>query len=130
MMLKGIVDKRNNIGRGTSVVLISSIAASINSKGETLYNSSKAAIISLVSTVAKEYLGNEIRVNCVSPSMIETPMTISSLELPDYQDNTQSQYPFGFGEPNDVANVIAFLLSDKAKFISGQNYIIDSGGVL
>ena len=38
-------------------------------------------------------------------------------------------YPFGFGEPVDVANLAIFLLSDKAKFISGQNYVVDSGGV-
>jgi NAD(P)-dependent dehydrogenase (short-subunit alcohol dehydrogenase family) len=39
-------------------------------------------------------------------------------------------YPFGYGDPSDVANVVVFLLSEKAKFISGQNYVIDSGGVI
>ena len=64
--------------------------------------------------------------------MIETPMThnpeVQGLEL--NQNINSEMYPFGWGEPNDVANMIVYLLSDKAKYISGQNYIIDSGGVL
>ena len=47
-----------------------------------------------------------------------------------YEESQAHLYPFGFGEPNDVAGMIVYLLSDKAKFISGQNYVIDSGGVL
>ena len=47
-----------------------------------------------------------------------------------YEESQKNLYPFGFGEPNDVANMIVYLLSDKSKFISGQNYVIDSGGVL
>ena len=66
------------------------------------------------------------------PSMITTPMTtsVSGIETIDEAKENKDTYPFGWGEPNDVANMVAFLLSDKAKFISGQNYIIDSGGVL
>ena len=70
--------------------------------------------------------------NCVLPSMIKTPMTIDEFSTLTgvTEDMQATTYPFGWGEPNDVANMIVYLLSDKAKFISGQNYVIDSGGVL
>jgi NAD(P)-dependent dehydrogenase (short-subunit alcohol dehydrogenase family) len=63
--------------------------------------------------------------------MIKTPMTIPVEDLDANKADIESGlYPFGWGEPNDVANMIVYLLSDKAKFISGQNYVIDSGGAL
>ena len=74
---------------------------------------------------------NGVRINAVLPSMIKTPMTLQVEDLDDNKADIESGlYPFGWGEPNDVANMIVYLLSDKAKFISGQNYVIDSGGVL
>ena len=74
-----------------------------------------------------------MRINCVLSSMILTPMAknADTMVFSDYAKIIQTlSYPFGFGEPNDVANMICYLLSDKARFISGQNYIIDSGGVV
>ena len=51
-------------------------------------------------------------------------------DIKDFVDNRMDSYPFGLGQPDDVANMIVYLLSDKAKFLSGQNYVIDSGGVI
>ena len=133
MMIKSIGDKRNNVGLGTSIVTISSIDAILNSKGQSVYGASKAALSASVKALSRELTQqNGVRINAVLPSMIKTPMTILS-DMPDTvkSDFENKQiYPFGWGEPNDVANIIVYLLSDKAKFISGQNYIIDSGGVL
>lgn len=132
MMIKGIADKRNNVSGGstyTSIVCVSSIDAILNSRGQSIYVGTKSALSASIKTISKEIAQNDIRINCVLPSMIKTPMTAAaaagySLYVDKYE------YPFGWGEPNDVANMICFLLSDKAKFISGQNYIIDSGGVV
>lgn len=129
MMIKGIADKRNNIGKGTSIVCVSSIDAILNSRGQSIYVGTKSSLSASIKTISKEIAQNNIRINCVLPSMIKTPMTAAaaagySLYVDKYE------YPFGWGEPNDVANMICFLLSDKARFISGQNYIIDSGGVI
>lgn len=130
-MAKGMTDKRNIIGEGTSLVFISSIDAFYNSKGQCIYGGTKAALSATMKAVAKEIAPNGIRVNCVLPSIIKTPMTQGIEDLPLNKELLETgRYPFGFGEPNDVANMIVYLLSDKAKFISGQNYVIDSGGVL
>ncbi len=125
-MIKGVADKRNNIGLGTSIVVISSIAALARDKGHIAYSGSKSALLASIKCISKEIIGKGLRINCVSPSNIKTP--INNIE--GYEESQKELYPFGFGEPNDVANMIVYLLSDKAKFISGQNYIIDSGGVL
>lgn len=132
MMIKSIGDKRNNIGLGTSIVTISSIDAILNSKGQSVYGASKAALSASVKALSRELTQqNGVRINAVLPSMIKTPMTIPLEDLDANKADIESGlYPFGLGNPNDVANMIVYLLSDKAKFISGQNYVIDSGGVL
>ena len=132
MMIKSIGDKRNNVGLGTSIVTISSIDAILNSKGQSVYGASKAALSASVKALSRELTQqNGIRINSVLPSMIKTPMTIPVENLDANKADIESGlYPFGWGEPNDVANMIVYLLSDKAKFISGQNYVIDSGGAL
>lgn len=132
MMIKSIGDKRNNVGLGTSIVTISSIDAILNSKGQSVYGASKAALSASVKALSRELTQqNGVRINAVLPSMIKTPMTLQVEGLDDNKADIESGlYPFGWGEPNDVANMIVYLLSDKAKFISGQNYVIDSGGVL
>lgn len=132
MMIKSIGDKRNNVGLGTSIVTISSIDALLNSKGQSVYGASKAALSASIKALSRELTQqNGVRINAVLPSMIKTPMTLQVEDLDDNKADIESGlYPFGWGEPNDVANMIVYLLSDKAKFISGQNYVIDSGGVL
>lgn len=132
LMTKGIADKRNNIGNGISVVCISSIDAKFNSKGQCVYGGSKAALSASMKAISREVSAFGIRINCLMPSMITTPMTIEVAESDFNQATAQNKdvYPFGWGEPEDVANFVVFLLSDKSKFISGQNYIVDSGGVL
>ena len=125
--IKGLTDRRNNIGSGCSMVVLSSIDALISTKGQCLYSGSKAALKASMQTVAKEIAQQGIRLNLLSPSMIKTPMTeLSNLNI---NDAIGDKYPWGWGEPSDVANFIIYLLSEKAKFISGQNYVVDSGSV-
>lgn len=129
MMIKAMTDKRNNIGKGTSIVCVSSIDALLSSRGQSIYAGTKSALSTSSTSISKEIVQNNIRINCVLPSLIKTPMTAAAAAgYSLYAD--KCEYPFGWGEPNDVANMICFLLSDKAKFISGQNYVIHSGGVV
>lgn len=131
MMIKAITDKRNSIGKGTSIVCISSADAFFGTRGQNVYGATKAALSLSIKAISKEVTPLGMRINCVLPSMIQTPMTQDSdaVVFSEYANIIQTMsYPFGFGEPNDVANMVCFLLSDKAKFISGQNYVIDSGG--
>ena len=119
-LAKGMADKRNNIGAGTSMVFLSSAAAYISDKGHLAYAGSKAALCAAVKSMAKEYAKNKIRMNCILPSNIRT-----SKSPQEYIDSQIQQYPMGFGEPIDVAELAAFLLSKEASWITGQNYVLD-----
>ena len=119
-MTKAFGDRRNTIGKGTSVVLISSAAAVIASRAMSDYCGAKAALSHSAHCVAKELAPHGIRVNCVLPADITTPMTLADPDI-----LASKNYPMGVGEVVDVANLVAFLLSDKAKWITGQNYVLD-----
>lgn len=125
-MIKGFADKRNNVGAGTSIVAIASISALARDKGHLSYAGSKAALIASLKSISREVIERGIRLNCVSPSNVKTPINMAE----GYEESQKHLYPFGFGETKDVSDMIIYLLSDKAKFISGQNYVIDSGMVV
>ena len=124
-LAKGFADRRVNNGKGSAVVAIASIAANIAEKGQIAYAGSKAALSASMKAIARELSSQQIRVNTVSPSMIATPMLGDGSS--DYYQEMSQKYPFGFGKPEDIANMIVFLLSDKSKWITGQNYILDCG---
>ena len=120
---KGFGDRRNNVGRGASVVFISSIAAISTDRGMATYAGAKAALISSAKVMARELASQGIRVNCVSPSDIITPM----IKETEDTRTIETFYPLGAGQVSDVANMVVFLLSDKAHWLSRQNYIVDCG---
>lgn len=131
MMTKGLLDRRNNVGKGASFVYLSSLDAFVSTRGQTLYAGSKAALSATIKGMAREVAFRGIRMNSLLPSMIKTPMTTSA-ESDKYgaKEVVDDQHPFGWGRVEDVANFAVFLLSDKAQFLSGQKYIVDSGGML
>lgn len=122
-MAKGIADRRNNVSGQTSCVFIASASALLADKGHCSYAGTKAALVASCRTLAKELTAQRLRVNTVSPTVIRTPMTITEGE--EYEKSQIAKYPLGFGEVSDVANLVVFLLSDKAKWITGQNYVVD-----
>lgn len=122
-MLKGMSDRRNNVAGKTSCVLIASASALLADKGHCSYAGSKAALVTSCRTLAKELTVQRLRVNTVSPTVIRTPMTTS--EGGEYEQSQIAKYPMGFGEVSDVANLVVFLLSARAKWITGQNYVVD-----
>lgn len=122
MMTKAFCDKRIHDGSGSAIVAISSIASVVQAAGMTSYAGAKAALVASLKSIAKEVAPLGVRINSVSPAMVNTPMAKGTDDLTDVNAH---HYPFGFAEPEDVANMIAFLLSEKAKWISGQNYVMD-----
>jgi NAD(P)-dependent dehydrogenase (short-subunit alcohol dehydrogenase family) len=122
-MLKGFLDRRLNVGPGAAAVMLSSAAAALRDRGHTAYSGSKSALSSSCACIAKEIAPAGIRVNCLLPSVIATPMTEAMASFSKGEPG--HKYPLGLGEVSDVANLAAFLLSDKAKWITGQNYILD-----
>ena len=132
MLCKGFSDRRNNIGENSSIVLLSSIASLLGYKGLLSYSTSKGAINSLVKSLAIELSLNKIRVNAVSPGHINTELFNQNKEFysKDFLDELETKYPFGLGESAYVANLVAFLISDSSKWITGQNIVIDGGRTL
>jgi NAD(P)-dependent dehydrogenase (short-subunit alcohol dehydrogenase family) len=118
-------------GGGGSVVNTASISATRPSAGETPYSAAKAGVIALTASAALEY-GPVIRVNAVAPGMIRTNLTRPLLEIvPDADEHYGRITPAArVGEPEDVADVMVFLCSDLARFITGQTIVVDGGMTL
>ena len=127
-MMKGLTDKRNIVQDNASIVLVASSSGVGAKRGMTAYCGAKAALINSAKCISKEFIPL-IRVNTVSPTDIDTPMTQEET-IKSFINERLDKYPFGIGEPMDVANMIVYLLSKEAKYISGQNYVIDAGNIL
>jgi NAD(P)-dependent dehydrogenase (short-subunit alcohol dehydrogenase family) len=123
-LARAFLDRRNNSGKGSSLVFVASTSALRQSAGISGYASSKGAIISLAKSLAGEFASRGIRVNAVSPGFIETPMTRA---LHDDTSALAAECPLGPGDPDDAARSAAFLLSPAARWITGQNLIVDGG---
>ncbi len=114
-----------------NVVNISSIASEITG-GCMAYSASKAAMDMMTKSLAKDLASYYIRVNSVNPGVINTKFQVTNhlMEANDYESflqNCAKSYPLGTGTAKDVANLVEFLISDKARWITGANYIIDGG---
>ena len=117
--------KKENKGALKNILLISSLASIRGEKGNSIYAASKGALNSLAITLAKE-LAPKVRVNCISPGTVKTPMTLSFLETESGESHLKD-YPLGVGQCEDITNLVCFLLSDSSRWITGQNIIIDGG---
>jgi NAD(P)-dependent dehydrogenase (short-subunit alcohol dehydrogenase family) len=113
------------------VVSTASISGVRPAEGEAAYAAAKAGVAAFTASLALEY-GPTVRANAVSPGMIRTGMTAPLLDnFPDIVDRMVAKTPVGrIGEPEDVADVVVFLLSDLARFITGQNLVVDGGMLL
>ena len=116
-----------NNGKG-SIVNIGSVAGMIGLASQVDYSAAKGGVIAFTKALAKEAAPHGVRVNCVSPGPITSEAGRSI--PPEMKQNLAYQKlskstGFGhFGEPGDIANLVAFLASDDAKFITGQNYLV------
>ena len=116
--------KKSNAKALSNVVLISALVSERGNVGNSIYAASKGAMNSLVYTLARE-LAPDIRINALLPGAIETPMS-KNLDA-DYIAEMTKDTPLGWGQPQDVINYVDFLLSDKAKWITGQTLFVDGG---
>jgi NAD(P)-dependent dehydrogenase (short-subunit alcohol dehydrogenase family) len=113
----------------SSIVFIASISYHIAIAGNGLYAGSKAGLIATARVLALELAKQKIRVNCLAPGMIRTPMFKEAEQVVSAEQLIEHEklYPFGYGEPDDIANATIFLLSDASKWITGTTLIIDGG---
>ncbi len=114
---------------GASFVFISSVMGKLGREGKVGYSASKAALISSVKSMALELSSRKIRCNAILPGIVQTEMVKKMFEtLPEESvTNIIRQHPMGIGQPEDVANMALFLLSDKAKWITGSEITVDGG---
>ncbi|MBU3958580.1 MAG: SDR family oxidoreductase, partial [Candidatus Omnitrophica bacterium] len=115
--------------RGGRIINLASIIGIIGNAGQANYSASKAGIIALTKTTAKELASRNINVNAVAPGFIQTEMTA---KLPDATKHKMlDAIPLGkFGSPADVAGVCVFLASEESNYITGQTIIVDGGMVM
>jgi len=121
-----LLKKRVNPGRLRSVVVISSIWSQFGARGHSLYCASKAALDGMVRALAVE-LAPDVRVNSVLPGAVRTPMAEAALADPRIVEGLRQNYPLGLGQPADVAAAVEFLMSEDARWITGQQFVVDGG---
>ncbi len=113
-------------GRGGRIINVASVSGLMGNPGQANYSASKAGVIGLTRTVARELGSRNVTVNAVAPGFIATDMTAGLGE--QLMEEVKKQTPLGrLGEPQDVADAILFLASDAASFITGHVLVVDGG---
>ncbi len=114
---------------GASFIFIASVMGLTGEVGKTIYSLTKGAIIAGTRSMALELAPKRIRVNSISPGIVETPMVSNAFysQDPESIEKIKALHPLGFGKPEDVANACIFLLSNASKWITGTNLVVDGG---
>lgn len=128
MLVKSLF-KKKLIAKNGSIVFTASIGGTLShGPGNTLYGMSKSALLSFAKYAAIEFAPRAIRVNCVSPGMIETPLiNLDALTDEDKAIDADKYLLKRYGKPEEVARTTAFLLSDASSFITGTTIVVDGG---
>ena len=125
-----VAAKKKISNAGSSFVLMSSLAGDFGTKSLFAYSAAKAAVKAAVKPIAKEIIRNRHRVNTVSPAMVKTDMLGNIAYESEIGAAEMSRYLLGLGKPDDISGLILFLLSDRAGWITGQDFALDGGYLL
>lgn len=114
---------------GASIIFITSVMSQVGESAKVLYSMSKGALLAASRSMAIELAPQKIRVNCIAPGVVNTPMSQKAY----YSQNEEMKaritglHPLGLGTPEDVANACVFLLSDAGRWVTGTQLMIDGG---
>ena len=126
VLLTKTLHQKRKILNNSSIIFISSIMSQAGIIGNGLYSGTKGALVAITKVIALELAAKNIRVNCISPGLVKTPL-IDDLTSEKEIEKRIKLYPLGIGTPEDVANACVYLLSDASRWITGTNLIIDGG---
>jgi NAD(P)-dependent dehydrogenase (short-subunit alcohol dehydrogenase family) len=121
-IIQPLTRKSTNHGALRSITFISSISGRLGGSGLSVYGATKGAVNAMSLSLAVE-LAPAVRVNSILPGIIETEMTRQYFESPNFL----GFYPLGFGRPEDIADAVEFLTSDRARWITGHELVVDGG---
>lgn len=128
-LAKAFQGRKVYAGDHGSIVFISSVMGQVGTPAGAVYSMSKGALDGMARSLAMELSPKKIRVNCVAPAFVKTPMFENTAKLWDESQysRVEALHPLGYGQPEDIANAAAFLLSDAARWITGTVLVVDGG---
>lgn len=114
---------------GVSIIFLSSVMGVTGENAKSMYSLTKGSLISVARSLAVELASKHIRVKCISPGAIETPINATQPYMADPQKRAvlEAKHPLGLGQTTDISYACVYLLSNAARWITGQNLIIDGG---
>ncbi len=116
------------VGHGGSILHLASVVGLTGMRRRSSYSASKGGLVALTRNMALDYACKGIRINCLCPGFIKTPLLESLLRDPERMAQLTALHPLGrLGDAGDVADAAVFLLSEKAKWITGQAIAVDGG---
>lgn len=129
LLSKEICKIKNFNKNGCSIIFISSVMGVVGESMKSSYSITKGALISGMRSLACEYAKKNIRFNCISPGVIETPINKDQpyMKIPELRAQFEAKHLLGLGQTTDISNACIYLLSDASRWVTGQNLIVDGG---
>ena len=130
MNLTRLVVKPSHFSKaGGSIIFISSVMGVVGESGKVLYSMTKGALVASVKSMAIELSARNIRVNTISPGVVESPMSQRAVYSKDQESLSRIEglHLLGLGKTEDIANACVFMLSESGRWITGTNLIVDGG---